>query len=170
MRDLVEPLHKHIDPWAFAKGGRVCQGELLVAHTQHLGEWASATDVVSARIEGKIDGYKQSRLQGTVAITLSLACQRCLEPMRYLVEHQFDYVLIRHASQEDSVEDGSETFICADDELDIAWFIEEEILLAMPMIAKHENCQAPQVSVESVQEERLDNPFAALQILLKNKE
>lgn len=84
---------------------------------------------------------------------------------------RFDYLLIRSAEQEALIEDGSETLICAEDSLDLAWFLEEEILLAMPMIAKHDDCLPPALADSTlVEQARSENPFAALKEILKAKE
>lgn len=172
MRHPAEPMPAYIDPWEFARNRRICAGEVPVSATHSLREWTADSDVIHATLAGNVDKNHYSRLSGTVAVTLQMQCQRCLEMMPCEVKHDFDYVLISDPAQEDRIEDGSETFLCAGHELELAWFVEEEILLAMPMIAKHENCKAPQgyttAPVETPQ--AAENPFAALKELMKSKE
>lgn len=172
MRHPAEPMPAYIDPWEFARNRRICAGEVPVSATHALREWAAEDNVIHLSLTGDVDKNHYSRLSGSVAVTLQLQCQRCLEMMPYEVRHDFDYVLIADAAQEDRIEDGSETFICASHELELAWFVEEEILLAMPMIAKHDNCEAPQGYTAEPAENPPDteNPFAALKELMKSKE
>lgn len=172
MRHPAEPLPAHIDPWDFARKRRQCAGEVPVSITHTIKEWAADDDTIHLSLSGQMDDNQYPRLRGKVAVSLQLQCQRCLEMMPYEVKHHFDYVIIADPAQEARIEDGSETLICADHELDMAWFAEEEVLLAMPMIAKHENCEAPQglsLAPEIIPETE-DHPFAVLKELMKSKE
>lgn len=172
MRHPAEPMPAYIDPWEFARNRRICAGEVPVSATHALREWANHDSVIHASLAGDVDKHHYFRLSGSVAVTLHMQCQRCLEMMSCEVKHDFDYVLIADAAEENRIEDGSETFLCADPELDVAWFVEEEILLAMPMIAKHDNCEAPQGHTDRPTENlpAAENPFAALKELMKSKE
>ena len=150
---------RSFDPWAFARNRCRDSGVLPLADTETLKQWTGSCK----------DG--QYRLSGSVRTVLHTQCQRCLEAMTLEVAHSFDYVLIRDESLEANVTDGSETLICAEDELNLAWFIEEEILLAMPMIAKHEDCSLPQTGARApLPQAETQNPFAALKDLLETKE
>ena len=172
MRHPATPLLRHFDPWAYAKNRCRDSGTLPLAETETLRQWTGTRDdVVHYSLEGNMDKDGQHRLSGRVRTVLHTQCQRCLEPMTLEVAHSFDYVLIRDQSLEDNVTDGSETLICAEDELDLAWFIEEEILLAMPMIAKHDDCSLPQTGArDTLPQAETHNPFAALKDLLETKE
>ena len=173
MRHPATPPLRHFDPWAYAKNRCRDSGTLPLAETETLRQWTGTRDdVVHYTLEGQVDKHGQTRLSGNVRAVLHTECQRCLEPMALEVAHDFDYVLIRDQSLEDRVADGSETLICAGDELDLAWFIEEEVLLAMPMIAKHDDCSLPQIGAQDPlpPADAQPNPFAALKDLLEAKE
>lgn len=176
MRHPVKTLPKHIDPWAFCKHRETLQGELNAMQTKQLQQWLAKEDTIEFSLEGNIDSRRQPRLSGQIDATLHLQCQRCLEPMRYPLKTNFDYVLIAHERLEEKVLDGSETLICDQEEIELSWFIEEELLLSMPMIAKHENCNLPleDVVVQTpIRDERIENtqqPFADLKKLLNSKE
>lgn len=173
MRHPVAPLPAYIDPWEFARKRLMCAGEVPVSATHSLREWAKDDNTIRLSLEGLVDKNQYPRLRGQVAVTLQLQCQRCLEMMQNEIRHDFDYVLIADPAQEDRIEDGSETLICASHELELAWFAEEEVLLAMPMIAKHEYCEAPQeiaTAKEEFPSQAKDNPFAVLKELIKSKE
>lgn len=172
MRHPAEPLPAYIDPWEFARNRRICAGEVPVSATHALREWAAHDNGIHVSLAGRVDKHHYSRLSGTVAVTLHMQCQRCLDMMPCEVRHDFDYVLIADPAQEDRIEDGSETFLCPGHELEVAWFVEEEILLAMPMIAKHDNCEAPQsdTAPPANPPEKAENPFAALKELMTFKE
>ncbi len=170
MRDPAERLPHTIDPWAFARSRRILHGSLPLQDTQELKQWDDGSATVQFALEGRTDHKGQPRLSGTLQTQLTLQCQRCLSPMVWPLEHRFDYVLLRSAAQEDAVEDGSETLICAEDHLNLAWFLEEEVLLAMPMIAKHEDCTPPARAETPATAEEKSSPFAGLKQLINTKE
>lgn len=168
MRPLATQAPQFIDPWNFAQGRKMLCVTLPLCDTQEVKQWVKKDDVVSFHIKGMIDEYRQPHLMGSFALTLTLQCQRCLNAMQWPLEHEFDYVLIRDETQEDKVEGNSETLICTENTMDLVWFLEEEILLAMPMIAKHDNCLPPAHVNEKLPSS--EHPFAALKEMMKSKE
>lgn len=172
MRHPVKLLPEMINPWKFTRQRELLSGTLQLAQTQVLKQWAGEDSVLNAHLEGNIDADSQHRLSGSVSVTLQMQCQRCLEMMPVVLDESFDYVLIAHEDLEHKVTDGSETLICASDELDLAWFFEEEILLAIPMIVKHEDCNVLQKDTDSpaTNDEDRQYPFADLKKLLDLKE
>lgn len=165
MHNLFELAPRQFNPWAYAKSASKQSYRLLIQDCTELKE----TDDLEALIGGHIDEYQQNHLFGEVRTQLKTICQRCLEPIVMPIEHHFDYVLLRSEAQESLVQGEEESLICPDDTLDLAWLLEEEMLLALPMIVKHEQCQLPQ-TIES-SEKRLDThqPFADLKKLLKQE-
>ena len=174
MRHPIDTLPRQIDPWAYARSRRSCEGSLPLAATHTLKQWAKPEETLYGELAGKLDEHGQTHVYGRVNVLLNMQCQRCLQAMEMTVDRDFDYVIIRDQKLEDRVEGPVETLICAEDELDVAWFLEEEVLLAMPMIAKHDDCTPPLddvvISREEEPEEDRQHPFAALKELMKSKE
>lgn len=167
-----QPLPRFIDPWLFARSRRILSGQYQLAQSQELSAWAKEDTPMRVYLEGYCDSEKQAHLKGELSVSLALTCQRCLQAMQWQADLPFDYLLLRTQAQEEQIEDGRETLVCADEELDLAWFLEEEVLLAMPMIAKHEDCQLPIEQHQSAQSESAnrESPFAQLKDLMNNKE
>lgn len=92
--------------------------------------------------------------------------------MQSTIDRDFAYVIIRDQALESRVEGTAETLVCSTDELDVAWFLEEEVLLAMPMIAKHEDCELPHTPATAfpTKDDERQYPFAALKDMMKSKE
>ncbi|MDO4642392.1 MAG: DUF177 domain-containing protein [Cardiobacteriaceae bacterium] len=172
MRPPANSSPKLIDPWLYAQNHCHENGLLYLDETNTLREWMKMRDeVIHYTLEGSIDKHGQHRLSGHIHVNLHTTCQRCLEEMMLNIMHSFNYVLIRDQSFEDNVTDSNETLICAEEQLDLAWFIEEEVLLAMPMIAKHEDCNPPQIDLqESDLQTEKTSPFAALKNIITAKE
>ncbi|SUO97938.1 YceD family protein [Suttonella ornithocola] len=170
----AEQLPKHIEPWTIARSRKILKGSFPLMQTQELRQWAEKGKNIEVYLEGYLDQQHRAHLKGQLQLTLSLQCQRCLEPMPWNADIRFDYLLIHNESQEQQVEYGSETLICAEDDMDLAWFLEEEVLLAMPMIAKHDNCTMliNTVSETTPSDEGIkkETPFAQLKTLMNKKE
>lgn len=169
---VAEPLPKHCDPWHIARSKRHFLGLLPLKQTRELHQWIAGDPNMQVELEGYTDDQNHAHLKGQIQVTLQLDCQRCLEPMPWEATIEFDYLLLHSEAQENQIDDGIETFICAENEIDLAWFFEEEVLLAMPMIAKHETCSPPvDVSLKPTKQEMTThNPFAQLKAMMNNKE
>jgi len=111
------------------------------------------------------------RVQGKVV----LACQRCLEPLPFVVDSQIQVALTAFQSDERPEQEGYETCLVEDERLFILDFVEDEILLALPLVARHEQCEpvrpliealppaTPEPEVPQVESGKVkQNPFAVL--------
>ncbi len=108
------------------------------------------------------------RLSGTITGELWLTCQRCLQPMAWAFRLQPDAVLQSSEGMPAGVgEDDDRVELEADGLLRPAVWVEEEILLAWPLVPRHEDCE-PAAGPEFEAGERGDNPFAVLEQLKKS--
>jgi uncharacterized protein len=78
------------------------------------------------------------RLEGHLRTELELACSRCLEPYRFVVDADFDqrYLPASAASSDpdrEVQEDDLETSYYSDDQIDLAELMREQFYLALPM-------------------------------------
>jgi len=78
------------------------------------------------------------RLEGHLRAELELACSRCLEPYRFVVDADFDqrYLPASAASSDpdrEVQEDDLETSYYSDDQIDLAELMREQFYLALPM-------------------------------------
>jgi uncharacterized protein len=95
--------------------------------------------VAPVRLEFDIHKDKDRfRLEGNVTTELELACGRCLEPFRLLVDQAFDlqYLPQTEASTEAETEvaDGDlETSYYRDEQIDLNELLREQFYLALPM-------------------------------------
>ena len=108
-------------------------------------------------------------ITGSVKGELVLSCQRCLEPVEVKVDTQINVVLTTSQVDREPEEEGYELYIVDDERIFVRDFIEDEILLALPVVPRHEACQpvkplfegSPDELKDSAAEEKA-NPFAAL--------
>ena len=100
-----------------------------------------------------------------------LTCQRCLQPYRLALALDRRLRFVRGEAQAEALDAESEDDVLAlSRSLDLRELIEDELLLALPLVPRHEVCPQPlpvPITVESDEppEEAPErpNPFAALQ-------
>jgi uncharacterized protein len=108
-------------------------------------------------------------ITGSVKGEVALNCQRCLEPVTVQVDTQLNVVLTTSQTDREPEEEGYELYIVENEQIFIRDFIEDEILLALPVVPRHDDCQpvkplfegSPDDLKDSAAEEKA-NPFAAL--------
>lgn len=147
---------------------RLARFERLIAESRGVGGETMVS--YSAKGEMRADGAGQQepwiRLQAQA--TLALECQRCLGPVEVLLEFERDFRFVDSealAAVED--EESEEDVLVASRAFNLLDLIEDEILMAVPVTPKHEECPHP-VTTEVADPDfdaELDakpNPFAAL--------
>ena len=138
---------------------------------------------IDARLQfGALEGRTavDVRVEGTAV----LECQRCLRPCEILVDESALVAIVR--AETDDVPGGYEPFVGMPEQLSLSALIEEQVLLALPLVPAHEagspECLsseaegvplAPASVVESAAEEaaveKKQTPFANLRELLEKK-
>ena len=150
-----------IDSLSFARDGRSLQGELALSELGRLHDvLAEVAGVVAYRIEGRKSRQGKPQLVLEVTGKVPVVCQRCLG--RYDYPLSIDSLLELIADEadltQDELEDDSRDFLVAQKELDVAALIEDEIILALPVAPRHDDCALPDGSSCGTKV----SPFAAL--------
>jgi uncharacterized protein len=105
------------------------------------------------------------RIGATVAVQAApwLVCQRCLQAFELPVSGDSEIEFATSAA-ETPAESLRELYLMNEGSVSLRELAEEELLLALPVIA---SCSAPQTCGRAPQEEERQRPFAVLQDLLK---
>jgi len=171
----------HIDPLRMAESRRLLEGSIALAEMVRLGESLQDTQgEVSISLEFGIDNEGIRFIHGHVQAEVSLICQRCLETMRYPLDSEFMLGLVRSTTEAENLPSHYEPLLVDDEPLFLRDIIEDELLLALPIVAMHapEECSAELNSApqsEQAQEDEDtgttagDNPFAVLADLKKDR-
>lgn len=113
-------------------------------------------------------GAPQLRLHLQASTTVTLQCQRCLQPLAQplAVDRVFRFVDDEEEAARLDEESEDEDVLCTPGSLDLPALIEDELILALPIVPRHEVCPEPlPLAVEA--EDEAPNPFAALAALRK---
>ncbi len=155
-----------IDAFEFCRSMGRREGVTPVAQMLRFSkECADLTGELTWSVEGgkhKL-GYPQIVL--SVQGTVQLVCQRCMSPYAYPIRSSTVLVLGKNDDDADEIEeildDESIDVVVGTREMDVRDLFEDEALLALPQVPKHDVC--PDNSLLEAQKNEKPNPFAALQ-------
>jgi uncharacterized protein len=127
---------------SLANRGVTLGGELTIGKLARLKSLLhSDVGSVSAtlRFRQRNDGWLATELG--LKATVELVCQRCLEPFRHELAETANVVLADAASVPAVVPAGFEPFELAGGRLQPAELVEEELIVAIPLVPKHERIE-----------------------------
>lgn len=155
-----------VDPWRMVQARRSFQGVLPLAALPRLRDSLAAADgVVTFDLEFGKDDLGVPLLRVRADATLPLLCQRTLDVFGLPVHIDTRLGLIAQEADEAGLPGGYEPLLAADGELRLADVVEDELILALPVVPVKPG-SAPQASVwgepEPAPEEAKPNPFAVL--------
>jgi uncharacterized protein len=149
------------DPIKFARDGRVLSGELAVAGFARLvDQLMGAEGSVAWKLVGEMGVDRKSRLHLTASGSLRLRCQRCLEGFDWPLDLSSSLLLVPVGQPipDEEMEDDEQDVIEAVADMDVVALIEDEILLALPIAPRHDDCKVPRPEGGSERK----SPFAVL--------
>lgn len=167
----VARFRQRIDPGQLAGREARLEGELPVASLPRIARLV--TDGGSSQVRAQMEFWRDNSgvivIDGRVEGSVVLQCQRCLEPVSWPVSG--DFRLAMHDGERGgSVPEGYELLEPLDEGIVPAELVEEELLLALPLVASHAELAdcgplAAQVGEPGSAEEMAASsasPFAAL--------
>lgn len=121
-------------------------------------------------------GQGQSWLQLTAQVVLPLTCQRCLQIADIVVQAERSFRFVKDEATAEALDDECEEDLLAmSRSFNLLELVEDELIMALPLVPKHEQC--PQAVVMEVADQDFQealterpNPFAALADLKLKKQ
>lgn len=166
---------RHLDVEAFAQESTRLEGHWSLADLVRLQQttlpgttadiaWAAQGERRAARA-----GSAETWLHLTAETAVSLQCQRCLSTMTapLAIDSTFQFVAGEDAAAALDAESEHDV-LALSRELDLLGLVEDELLLALPIVPRHEQCPQPlavPVSEEEIEAGKEAHPFAALAAL-----
>ncbi len=138
-----------VDSIQFARTKGELSGSVPISELKRLAQVALVeTGEFQVQLGGLQDAETRPCLRLRVTGEVTLACQRCLEPLLFEISSDRIFVLVEREDDMIDVaeeEDANETLL-ADDKLDVLNLIEDEILLQIPIAPMHDvnTCAVPQ--------------------------
>ena len=170
---------KRLDVAAFAAAGDELEGRWSVERLPRLtaATLAPADGTARGGVAWQVHGERAALLNAGVQPALAiradvevvLECQRCLRPMTVLLEAERSIFFVEGEDAAAALDAESEDDVLAlTPALDLEALIEDELLLALPLIPRHGHCPEPLPRPfidQDVAATAAENPFAALAAL-----
>ena len=167
-----------LDVRALARAGGRLEGETPLNQCERLLAEMAPVQVAAPLIRWSAQGEWRERLgeagqpwlHVTAQVRMPLVCQRCMGGVDMLLEVDRIFRFVAdEATAEREDEEAEEDVLVLSPQFDLIGFIEDELLMALPLVPRHEpDCPAPvQLSAqdagfEQAQSEGRPHPFAAL--------
>lgn len=173
---------EQLDVAALARAAGRLEGEWPLASMERVAEEAHedappGETAVTWSAEGELrprpGGEPQVWLHLHARTVLGMECQRCLRPVHVALEVERAFRFERDESAAAQADlDSEEDVLALPRFLDLRTLLEDELLLALPLVPRHQDCampaggQARDPDFDQAPAER-ENPFAALAALKK---
>ncbi|HNE25622.1 MAG TPA: YceD family protein [Pseudomonadales bacterium] len=146
-----QSLPPHVDAVKLCQQGGRLSGGVSFVQLERLAQQLCDTDG-QAHADWLFSLDEQSRkvIHGSVDALVSLVCQRCLEPVQVAVHADTALALVWSDEQAAQLSRTLDPVLMETDMLDVLATVEDELLLALPIVAAHEagTCQAAQIHSE----------------------
>jgi uncharacterized protein len=133
---------------------------------------------VIVSLEFGIDAEGIRYLKGRLQTVVVLECQRCLQSTQTPIDADFALGLVQSIEMAEKLPSHYEPLLVESDSLFLRDIIEDELLLALPLVAMHDESQCIDVNQQAADankrnnddrgESEKANPFAALAALKSN--
>ncbi len=162
---MSQSLPTFIEPLRFAETRRELSGTLGLDRMDRLAESlydGEGEVVLSLSFDRDRQGIPYA--EAVIEARLRLTCQRCLGPWETRVLREVRLAFTRHeADVQRLAEYGYEPVVMARQQLLLREMVEDELLLALPMIPRHPvECRPKPPEAEEAGTPRRSNPFAIL--------
>lgn len=166
-----------LDLPALCRHGQTLQGQLPLATMTRLAaslfEAPTAEEAVAWSAQASLLTVAGSEAQMWLALQaqtqVQLQCQRCLQPMAHPLTLDRRLRFVRDEDEAARLDEESDDDVLAlPPRLDLAALLEDELILALPLVPRHEQCSQPLPQADEAatgSEDEAPHPFAALAAL-----
>lgn len=163
-------LPSRIDPWRLAAEGGRLDGALALAALPRLVTALNRADgVVKVALVAGVDRQGVHFIAGVMHTEVELVCQRCLEPLRVALDATVSLGLVHGEAEADRLPEEYEPLLVPEGNLGVADLVEDELLLALPRIPRHDDaCGCKINGYRTLDDLEHGRPLATLASLLRD--
>jgi uncharacterized protein len=170
-RDLPEIL----DLAPFQGDSAALSGQLSTHRMSRLRDVGEVAGEVAVSLTLAAQPRGDMSLSGHVEATIGLTCQRCLDPVDIPLVGDFGFVVVDADQAGPSEAESADVVLAHDGKLHLGDLVEDELLLALPVVARHDDsnpCRPASQHFGPAGEPmpEPDNPFAVLEQLKRNRD
>lgn len=170
-------LPQTVQPLRLAETGAVLHGRLGLGGMARLATYLHDTDgEVNVDLGFDIDEAGTRYVRGHLRAVLHLVCQRCLQSFGHPMDVGVSLGFARSDDSASGLPERYEPLVLEDESVNLAQLIEDELILALPIVPAHapEDCPVATVAAAPVAEEGPEDgkrrPFEGLADLLKGRD
>jgi|SRR5690606_22595674 uncharacterized protein len=165
--------HSRIDVDRLVRRGETVSGSWPLSAFERLGSLLASADgdvrwQARARRERRAEGGEDTYLGLGIQARLQVVCVRCLGPVAIDVDDRREFLLVPDEETAERLDDPESELevVAADTPFRLADLVEDELILAVPALPRHEACDLPAGhgdanGVETAPRDRV-RPFAGL--------
>lgn len=165
-------LPRRVNPRKLAYSGGKIAGAIDPQALPRLADAVLAVERVDINVMFDINEEGKLVTRGDIEAVLAFECQRCMKPMAAeSVIAALSAAIVRDEEDAKGLPKALEPWIVEGEEADLYEFVEDELLLSLPVVAYHDQqcidpslLQAGDEKVEEAIEEKA-NPFSVLSVL-----
>lgn len=174
-RPMPQPWSKPLDVDRLSRGAAALDFDVALAQLPRLG---SRAELIGGSVRGTVRfGRDAGRAVAQVSLegTAQLRCQRCMQPMAVPLSASAHVALLASAAEGNALPEALEPVLAPGGRISLAELIEEEVLLSLPIVPRHDGqgwCEPLEDSgdgSEQADASTTQRPFASLGELLSHK-
>lgn len=164
-----------VNPSKLAEQGVVLSGKIEPKHFSRFDQEEIGT-LSTAKVELSFKKNDQgfSIVEGQLEVKVTRECQRCLEPVEQQVKVTIELAILKSSiieaeSRPAALPEHYELFQQTEAKVPVVDLLEDDLILALPLVALHDHCEHKDYQPEELPEvEEKPNPFAVLEALKKD--
>ena len=174
----IQRLPVEVDPFKLVDQGRLFEGRIPQEDFTRLNDLLFSDEnndnLIEVNLEFTRTDTRLPVIKGHIKAELQMICNRCLESTDVTIDSTLEVVLVSSDEQAERLQEKFDIWLVEDQKLFLQDFIEDEILLALPIVISHEDCVPAKELIEAlpgdedIEEQQKENPFAALKDLKLN--
>jgi len=174
----IQRLPVEVEPFKLVEQGRLFEGRIPQQDFTRLQDLLFSDEDNKKLIEVSLEFTRTDTrlpvIKGHIKAELQMVCNRCLDATDLSIDTTIEVVLVSNDAQAERLQESFDIWMVEDQKLFLRDFIEDEILLAMPIVISHEDCEPARELIEALpgdentEEQKQENPFAALKDLKLN--
>lgn len=172
----LSPLPEYVDARKIFSAEGSVSGEIALSRLARVTSCVvTERACITADIRFWVDDFGRKRIAGQVQAQIQVQCQRCLEPLEINVSDTINLVLVADETAAKALEEEFDHWINEDHKIVLAELIDEQLVLALPIVNFHQTGPCSESSAYSAgpevgSEAKRVNPFAVLASLRTNTE
>lgn len=144
-----------IEGLQFARDGHKLEGRLGLESLDRLAGQGCTTAGLDYSVSGGVDGDGAAFLLLRISGDLGLVCQRCLGKLVFPLDLDSRVELAKDWNKMINAEDDVDRVLAGKD-MSIAALVEDEVILALPMVPRHERCDKEQTEKKALRTSPFD--------------